>query len=222
MIALFGGVILLGGLLLLAYLFVNADPRKLARGLEWGAFAVGVGLLVGIILLERFNLLWLPLPLILYPGLRRLRAMQRQRAGPNVEASTPLLRVTRNAMTDNPTGAVLRGTFAGSRLDELAPDELIMLLREARLDDPEGGALIENYLDHAHPNWRDDLARAEAGDPDMTIQEARSILGLEPGADEVAIAEAHRRLLRRLHSGQVGSDYFAQKINRARDVLLRH
>jgi hypothetical protein len=220
MVALFGGVILLGGLLLLAYVFVHADPRELARGLEWGAFAAGTALLVAILLLERFNLLWLPLPLILYPGWRRLRAKQHARQ--NIEAATPLLRVTRDARSDAPTGTVLRGTFAGSRLDELAPDELFMLLREARLDDPEGGALIENYLDHAYPKWREDLARAEADDPDMTIQEARSILGVEPGADEIAIAEAHRRLIRRLHSDHVGSDYFARKINRARDVLLRH
>ena len=32
-----GGVAILGGLLLLLYLFVNADPAKLAHGIKWVA-----------------------------------------------------------------------------------------------------------------------------------------------------------------------------------------
>jgi hypothetical protein len=147
--------------------------------------------------------------------------MQASRISRKPEVATTYLRVTRDLSTGAAIGTVLRGTFAGSRFDELAQDELILLLKEARIDDPEGAALIEEYLDHACADWRADLARA-TGDADMTADEAREILGVAVDADEVTIIDAYRRLMRRMQSGEVGSDYFADKINRARDVLLKH
>lgn len=222
MIALFGGIAILGGLLLLTYLFVNADPHRLARDLQWVVIVIGVGLLIAVVISERLVLLWFPMLLLAFPIWRRFQALREQRLGLKPEAATRFLRVTRDAKTNVATGIVLRGTFAGSRLDELARDELILLLKEARIDDPEGGGLIENYLDHAQPGWRDDLARTADGDSEMSVQEARDILGVEPGADEVAIAHAYRQLMQRLHFDATGNDYFEAKINRARDVLLKH
>src|SRR5215472_11012483 len=70
MLALLGGVAILGGLLLLLYLFVNADPAKLARTLKWVALGLGAALFLVLLLSERFALLWLPLALAL-PYLRR-------------------------------------------------------------------------------------------------------------------------------------------------------
>lgn len=221
MIALIGGIAILGGLLLLIYLFVSADPRRLARDLEWAAVALGIVLLVAICVSERFILLWLPLPLLAYPALLRLHARRWSWQSAKPEAATRFLRVTRDPRNEGASGTVLRGTFAGSRLDELARDELILLLKEARIDDPEGSGLIEDYLDNTQPDWRDDLAHGEDGEPDMSLQEARDILGVDPGADEVAITHAYRRLRRRLQSDATGSDYFVDKINRARDVLLK-
>ncbi len=58
------------------------------------------------------------------------------------------------------TGTVIRGTFAGSRLSELARDELVMLLTECRNEDPAAAQLVEAHLDHDHPGWLDDLAEA--------------------------------------------------------------
>ena len=40
MLFLLGGCAVLGGLLLLVYLFVNADPKRLARNLKWTAIAL--------------------------------------------------------------------------------------------------------------------------------------------------------------------------------------
>jgi len=127
------------------------------------------------------------------------------------------------------TGTVLRGEFAGMRLEELGRADLLALLRECRAEDEEGARLLEAYLDRVHPDWRDELAgerpggSGSGGHPgggDMTVEEAYAILGLGPGADAEAIKEAHRRLMVKLHPDHGGSDYLATKINRARDVLL--
>ncbi len=54
----------------------------------------------------------------------------------------------------------------------------------------------------------------------MTRQEALEILGLQPGASEAEIKEAHLRLMRRAHPDVGGSEWIATRINQARDVLL--
>jgi curved DNA-binding protein CbpA len=54
----------------------------------------------------------------------------------------------------------------------------------------------------------------------MSREQAYAVLGLAPGADAVAIREAHRRLMAKVHPDRGGSDYLAAQINQARDVLL--
>jgi len=54
----------------------------------------------------------------------------------------------------------------------------------------------------------------------MTRQEALDILGLQQGATEAQIREAHHRLMRGAHPDVGGSEWIASRINQARDVLL--
>ena len=126
------------------------------------------------------------------------------------------------------SGRVVRGAFAGDRIEELDLAGLLAVRRECVAERDERGAqLIETYLDGVTPDWRDELyrRRASAAPPastaDMTVEEAYAVLGLQPDADEAAVRKAHRRLIKQLHTDQGGTDYLASKINRARDVLLR-
>jgi hypothetical protein len=239
MLYLLGGLAILGGFLLLIYLFVNADPARLAHNLKWtGIIVAGVAVLALVLLppVREFAALLLPLAMAT-PLLARLRSILDRYRGPvggqSSTVSTTFLRMTLDHDTGAMDGTILRGQFAGMRLAELAMPQLLALLRECRAEDEEAARLLEAYLDRLQPDWRDDLAGGgQAGSSgarsgparpaggDMSVEEAYAILGLAPGADAEQIREAHRRLMVKLHPDHGGSDYLATQINRARDVLL--
>jgi hypothetical protein len=235
MLFLAGGVAILIGLLLLVWLFVNADPARLARGAKWTGLVVAALLCIALLILTEGRIAIFFAPLVpLWPVLRRLRPLFRGARGPQTGRTSTVETATVRMRLDHDTGAmtgtVLRGRFAGMRIEELGRGELIDLLRECRADDEEAARLVEAYLDRAHPDWRADLRGGEhrgagaGGAPrgsEMTVEEAYAILGLPPGADEAAIRAAHRRLMMQLHPDHGGSDYLATQINRARDLLLR-
>ena len=83
--------------------------------------------------------------------------------GQTSTVATAFLRMTLDHDTGRMEGTILRGRFAGMRLDELGPGDLLALLRECRAEDEEGARLLEAYLDRVHPEWRDELAGERAG-----------------------------------------------------------
>jgi hypothetical protein len=94
-------------------------------------------------------------------------------------------------------GTILRGRFAGMRLEELTSADLLALLRECGAEGEEGARLLEAYLDRVRPHRRDELAGARIAGTgrgntrstsgDMSVEEGDAILGLLPGADADAI-----------------------------------
>ena len=236
MLYLLGGFAVLSGFLMLVYLFVNADPARLARGLKVTGIVIAVVAVATLAISGRLAALLMPLAMLM-PLLIRVRSiLDRYRPPTGSQTSTvttAFLRMMLDHDTGSMEGTILRGRFSGMRLEELAMADLLSLLRECRAEDEEGARLLEAYLDRLHPDWRDELAGERAGSAggsgrgsarpssgDMTVDEAYAILGLSPGADPEAVKEAHRRLMVKLHPDHGGSDYLATKINRARDVLL--
>ena len=124
------------------------------------------------------------------------------------------------------SGEVLDGKYKGRRLDDMAVDDLLGLLVECRRADQESADLLMAYLDRIHGDtWRerdsaDAGAKTSSGSGRMTREEAYQVLGLEAGAGEQAIIEAHRRLMQKLHPDRGGSNYLAAKINQAKDLLV--
>src|SRR5271170_4586060 len=223
MLYLLGGFAILGGLLMLVYLFVNAHPVRLARNLQWTGITIAVIAVVALILLppaREFAALLLPLAMAT-PLLARIRTvLDRHRppsGGQTSTVGTAFLRMTLDHDTGRMEGTVLRGRFSGMRLEELGTADILSLLRECRAEDEEGARLLEAYLDRVHPEWRDELAGERAGSSgsgegarstsggDMSVDEAYAILGLSAGADPKAIKEAHRRLMVKLHPDHGGS-----------------
>lgn len=124
------------------------------------------------------------------------------------------------------SGHVLEGQFAGRTLESLSSQELLALYGEVQ-PDADSVRVLEGYLDRREPGWREQGSREgeeqSAPHPNsgtMSREEAFKVLGLHPDADEAAIKAAHRRLMSNLHPDKGGSDYLAQQINRAKDVLM--
>jgi hypothetical protein len=70
-------------------------------------------------------------------------------------------------------------------------------------------------------NGDGDGAHLESSSPRLLSErEALTILGLASGAEVSQINEAHRRLMQMFHPDRGGSEYFAVKLNRAKETLL--
>ncbi len=227
-----GVCVLAGGLLILRW-FVNAEPRSILRALRIAAIVVVVVVVVVLAVTGRLFQA-MGLAFVLFPMLARWRAMaHRMRAarGPSPgqasDVTTAHLRVTLDHDSGEIAGEVLSGRFAGRALSDLSLNDLMTLLAELRGTDPQSVQILEAFLDRSFgAGWRGE-ADGGGGDgetrrPDgpMTVDEAYAILGLEPGASPDSVKEAHRRLMKKLHPDQGGSDYLAAKLNEAKDLLL--
>jgi hypothetical protein len=125
-------------------------------------------------------------------------------------------------------GVILRGHWLGRMLSALSESELFELL-DACASDPPSIRVLEAYLDRRlGPTWRDRRPSREEEPPPrsqrrsdaMSRGEACAVLGVKPDASEEEIKSAHRRLMRKVHPDQGGSDELASRVNRARAVLL--
>ncbi len=234
------GLALLVALLVLGRLFANANPATLAEVLRWSAVVVlgGIGLLsllrghtlIGVLLGGTAALIW-----------RGGRFQSWRRGGPGGAAgSASNVETAWFAMSlDHGSGAidgeVRQGRFSGRRLSELSFDELLDLYDEVSAADPRSAPLLETFLDRSHEGWREDYAkRAPSGEdtgsrqrgwgrpePErMSRNDALKILGLDAEPSDQEVKEAHRRLMMKHHPDRGGTDYFAAKINQAKEVLL--
>ncbi len=147
------------------------------------------------------------------------------KTGQTSTVQSKYLRMTLDHDSGDIDGEVLEGVFAGKSLNQLGLDALLQLLAECQ-DDEDSVAMLQAYLDRVYGDtWRRQAGaqgeRRAAGESDaMTRAEALQVLGLEGGASEAEIVEAHRRLMQKLHPDRGGSSYLAAKINQAKDTLL--
>jgi len=228
------GLCLVAGLGLMGRWLLNAEPRQILRVAKWVALTLVVGLALFVLLRGRLEWLFyivpfaLPFLLRFAPIMRALRNAAKMARGPTPGQSsgvrTRWLAMTLDHDTGTMDGEVLEGAFAGRMLSQLSPEELADLARDLE-DDEESRQIFEAWLERMGA----DIGEGEAGGrtappPDdesgMTPARAREILGVEEGADERAIREAHRRLMLANHPDRGGSSWVAAQINRAKDVLL--
>ncbi len=232
------GIALVAGLLLAGRWYVSAEPRTLIKVVKWAL--VGLVGFIAVFFVVSGKLVWAIATLpALIPWFMRARSVARMAktfsrmsqaagmsgaSGETSEVETSYLRMTLEHDSGRMTGEVLSGEYAGKRLEEMALGQLVELLKTCWRDDDESARLLEAYLDREFGDWRE---TARAGNQQnsssgavMDWAEALQILGLEDGANEDEIKEAHRRLIAGMHPDHGGSDYLAAQINRAKDLLL--
>ena len=194
--------------LYLAFRWFLRQPRR--TQLQVAAVTVGVALIV-LAATGRLNWVFalfgalLPFLRRLVPLMSYLPAFQRvfrrfkspqSKPGPSTgqqsRVETRFLSMILDHDTGEMNGSVLKGRFAGKALKELSLDR----------EQSEAG--------------RD----ATGSSDEMTRREAYEILGLDEGASEEQIIEAHRRLMQRVHPDRGGSTFLAIKINQAKRRLL--
>jgi DnaJ-like protein len=217
------------GLALLALLirhFLKTPPADLARQLYMTGGVALMAIGVGLLFVRQF-VIALPVGMAGLMLFRRHRAM-RPLAGSGQTSSVRAAGIEMSL--DHDTGAmdgqVLAGRYEGRRLSELDQGSLLEVAEDMR-DDAESLRLLESYLDRAHPGWRGDAEadestrqRATPAAGGMDTKEAYQILGLEPGAGEHEVRDAHRRLMKQVHPDRGGSAALAAKINEAKDRIL--
>lgn len=228
---LIGGAILLG-ILAAARWYSRMPARRVVAGLRWAA--IGSGGLAALWLVatgRMFQVLFLVLPFLpfLQRWWRRHVASAPPPPGQSSDVETAWLRMSLDHQSGAMDGLVLAGAQKGRRLAELAPAQLLDLLAELRVADPDSAALLESYLDALHPDWRQAQesasgANAAAGAGGlggrMDRDEAARILGVAADAPREEILRAWRELMKRNHPDQGGSAYLAARINEAKEILL--
>jgi hypothetical protein len=218
--------------------FANANPQTLA--LLMRKVAGVILLILALFLLTRgavplaipiglVGLGFLGLPLGSWFGFGNLFDGGSARKSPGQRSSvrTETLEMTLDHDSGEMEGRCLQGKFAGRSFSSLSDDDLLALLDELHTTDGKGAILVEAYLDRRVPDWRErhaDSAKKEAprgrASGGMTRDEAYHALGLKSGASDDEIRAAHRKLMKKVHPDQGGSDYLAARINEAKDVLL--
>lgn len=126
-------------------------------------------------------------------------------------------------------GRVLEGAHQGSELDQLDEQQLRDLYASYLQQDADSARLLESYLQRRFDQFQSSHGEREQQETgsnpphasDMDAQEARQILGVDEQSDPAAIRKAHRKLMQKLHPDHGGNDYFAAKLNQARDTLLK-
>lgn len=220
------GIVLLALLLVGARSFVAADAAHLAQFAGW--FAVGAGVVGSaafILIMATSDRFGSALVYATGAGVIGFRAWRRWRDQRDEKASrvtTALLSMQLDQQTGAITGRVLRGPYAGRRIEDLDQAELLTLWRQCVAEDEAGARLLETYLDRLRPDWRQAASGGAPGAPGdvMTREQAYAILDLAPGASDDEVKEAHRRLMMKLHPDHGGSTFLAAQINRAKELLL--
>ncbi|WP_339842834.1 molecular chaperone DnaJ [uncultured Halopseudomonas sp.] len=152
--------------------------------------------------------------------------------GNQSRVSSQILEMTLDHDSGDMSGRVLEGPFADQQLADLSEAQFIELLGYCRQNDNDSARLLESYLDRRFgDSWRADDSSGEtggdsreqgskAGAGSLTEAEALEVLGLEAGATQEEIIQAHRLMMQKMHPDRGGSTYLASLINEAKDVLL--
>ena len=185
---------------------------------------LGVGILLFLALRTHWSVLGLAgIPLI--QRLLQFYLKAKPTSGPTPgqisEVETEFIQMSIEHDSGQMSGTVLKGTFAGQKIELMELAELEQLLQECQ-SDPQSVSVLEAFLDRTfNPRSRSTNSKEAFSNTGMTHEEALEVLNLSASATKKEIIEAHKRLMQRIHPDRGGSSYLAAQINCAKDVLLK-
>ncbi len=210
--------------------FVNANPKTIFKNLRTIG---GVAALVIAILMAVTGRFALAVPLVFVAisllrgnlgGFNPFPGSANKSQGQNSRVRTRTIEMELDHDTGDMEGRVVRGRFSSRMLSSMDEAELTRLYKECQSADPQAAQLLDAYMNRRFAHWREendsDAQRGASSSGPISRDEAYEILGLEPGAGKLDIRRAHRKLMKKLHPDQGGSNYLAAKINEAKDLLL--
>ena len=154
------GLAVLIGIFLLVRGLRKTNPHKIKSLLAIFVGLVAAAVLLLLVTSGRIGPMgWL---LFLLPLLLRWRAikqavgsMRGPTPGKKSDIETEYLRMTLEHDTGVLRGTVLQGSFEGRLLEEMSVSDIVALLRECRVNDPQSADVLETYLDRVHgAEWR--------------------------------------------------------------------
>lgn len=199
--------------------FLRSDPRVVAKPAAW--FTMGLALVTVVLLLvllirgqwaAAIELVAAMLITGTFFGSPMLRQWQK------------LFRFRRRGLSPDTSRPVAAN---GAGVDGAPPDPDLVRQSIAVLEDYlhkslaepwEGRANVQSAKPRAGRNGQGNGKSKDSGS--MSEEEALEILGLRQGAEVWEIEEAHRRMVRKVHPDQGGSNYLTIKVNEAHDLLL--
>jgi hypothetical protein len=192
--------------------FIHSDPKAVLRIARLAPIGIAV-LAVGLLLVLMFNQQWTA-AIGLAAAMVLVLAWYLPR----------LLRKPFRLLDPAPASAADHAGTDGITTDRELVERSVAVL-EAYLRQAAPPALRSAGLQTLNGAGGNGHAQANGHDPDiddsaMSHDEALEILGLDRGAREPEINEAHRRLVQLLHPDRGGSHYLTVKINQAKAVLI--
>jgi hypothetical protein len=203
----------------LGHWFIHSDPKAVVRTARWAAIGLAV-LSFPLLLVLLFNQQWtaavalaaVMVLVLAWYGPRLLRQPFRL-LDPAPDPSPPATRTAEFAFGG--------GVEADRALIERSAAVLEEYLRQMATSSSRNGAGLQTVgRGHANGSSRANGHDEEVAVGAMSEKEALEILGLDHGAQDEDIQEAHRRLVQMVHPDRGGSHYLTVKINQAKRVLL--
>lgn len=219
-------------ILLLAYMAYRKYQRLTPEARKQWLWKLGVASFLGLVLFALLTgrLNWLGaaimglLPFAKNLGSWLLRAMAvmgwwKKMQNTKPMDSSSLVLTLKNGVFD---GDIRKGSMAGQKLSQLNSQQLDNLFKEFNQSDPSAAALLQIYLKNKFGDgWQGSPLNKQDPSGDLSIAEARALLGVEENADKKTIIAAHRKLIQKFHPDRGGNDYLAARLNTAKDILLK-